>query len=68
MANTFNFMQAMDEDKDIEQITFSPSNKIDASIKKIALGFIEDAADLTYKSESTFTEKHSLPFVEKDWT
>ncbi|KAF1800432.1 hypothetical protein V8B55DRAFT_1566726 [Mucor lusitanicus] len=53
---------AIDENKDIERIVFHPSNTINANIKKIALDLIENAADTTCKSKSTFTGEHLLPF------
>ncbi|KAL9540709.1 hypothetical protein MBANPS3_009531 [Mucor bainieri] len=53
---------AMDDNEDTETIAFCPTSSVDAHIKAVALQFIEDATHSS-KSESTFTEKHVVPFV-----
>ncbi|CAO3702264.1 unnamed protein product [Rhizopus stolonifer] len=58
-------IDAIDENQDIGEIEFNPTNTIDVYVKEIALEYIDVVAGNNVRSESTFIDKHILPFLRK---
>jgi hypothetical protein len=48
---------------DIESIMFSPTNKVDKSIKSICLGLLLRRAHAKDNTEATFTDKYLMPYI-----
>jgi uncharacterized protein (UPF0210 family) len=57
-------IQAIDENKDIEEVMYTATNAIDKNVKEIALDFAENFS-YNIKSETTFIDRFVLPFIKK---
>lgn len=53
----------MDDNIDIENVVFSPTNKVDKSIKSICLGLLLRRAHAKDNTEAAFTDKYLMPHI-----